>query len=43
MARGAAMLNGTLLSAGDGAAAIQEESLEIKAVDATEFLVFDLA
>ncbi len=43
MARGAGMLNGTLLRAGDGAAANQEELLEIKAVDEAEFLMFDLA
>ena len=43
MARGAGMLNGTLLRAGDGAAASQEELLEIKAVDEAEFLMFDLA
>ncbi len=43
MARGAAMLNGTLLRAGDGAAANQEEILEIKAIDDAEFLMFDLA
>lgn len=43
MARGAGMLNGTLLRAGDGAAANQEELLEIKAVDEVEFLMFDLA
>jgi redox-sensitive bicupin YhaK (pirin superfamily) len=43
MARGAGMLNGTLLRAGDGAAASQEEMLEIKAVDDAEFLMFDLA
>jgi redox-sensitive bicupin YhaK (pirin superfamily) len=43
MARGAGMLNGTLLRAGDGAAANQEEFLEIKAVDEAEFLMFDLA
>ena len=43
MARGAGMLNGTLLRAGDGAAASQEEILEIKAVDDAEFLLFDLA
>jgi redox-sensitive bicupin YhaK (pirin superfamily) len=43
MARGAGMLNGTLLRAGDGAAASQEEILEIKAVDDAEFLMFDLA
>jgi quercetin 2,3-dioxygenase len=43
MARGAGMLNGTLLRAGDGAAASQEEILELKAVDEAEFLMFDLA
>ena len=43
MARGAGMLNGTLLRAGDGAAANQEVFLEIKAVDEVEFLMFDLA
>ena len=43
MARGAGMLNGTLLHAGDGAAASQEEIIEIKAVDNAEFLMFDLA
>jgi len=43
MAGGAGMLNGTLLHAGDGAAANQEEFLEIKAVDEAEFLMFDLA
>ena len=43
LARGAGMLNGTLLRAGDGAAASQDEILEIKAVDDAEFLMFDLA
>ena len=43
MARGAGMLNGMLLRAGDGAAASQEEILEIKAIDDAEFLMFDLA
>jgi quercetin 2,3-dioxygenase len=43
MARGAGMLNRTLLRAGDGAAASQEEMLEIKAVDDAEFLMFDLS
>jgi quercetin 2,3-dioxygenase len=43
MASGAGMLNGTLLHPGDGAAASQEEILEIKAVDDAEFLIFDLA
>jgi hypothetical protein len=31
------------LRAGDGAAASEEELLEIKAVDEAEFLMFDLA
>ena len=43
LARGAGMLNGTLLRAGDGAAASQEELLEVKAVDDAEFLMFGLA
>jgi quercetin 2,3-dioxygenase len=43
MALGAAMLNGTLLRAGNGAAASQEEILEIKAVEESELLMFDLA
>ena len=43
MARGAGMLNGTLLRAGDGAAASQEELLEIKAIEQAEFLMFDMA
>ena len=43
MARGAGMLKGTLLRAGDGAAASHEELLEIKAVDDAEFMMFDLA
>jgi redox-sensitive bicupin YhaK (pirin superfamily) len=43
MARGAGMLNGTLLRVGDGAAASQEEILEFKAVEDAELLLFDLA
>jgi redox-sensitive bicupin YhaK (pirin superfamily) len=43
MARGAATLNGALLQAGDGAAASQEEILEVKALEAAELLLFDLA
>jgi hypothetical protein len=31
------------LNAGDGAAAIQEEILEVKTVEAAELLMFDLA
>jgi quercetin 2,3-dioxygenase len=42
MARGAAMVNGTLLRAGDGAAASQEEILEFKSVEDAELLLFDL-
>jgi len=43
MARGAGMLNGTLLRWGDGAAVSQEEILEVKAVEDAELLVLDLA
>jgi redox-sensitive bicupin YhaK (pirin superfamily) len=43
MARGSGTLNGTLLRAGDGAAASQEEILEFKAGDDAELLLFDLA
>jgi quercetin 2,3-dioxygenase len=40
--RGAVTLNGTPLSAGDGAAATHEESLAVKAVEDAEILLFDL-
>ena len=43
VARGAVTLNGMSLNAGDGAAVSDEEILEIKAVEAAEFLMFDLA
>ena len=43
VARGAAMLNGVGLNAGDGAAIIQEEILEFKTVEDAEMLLFDLA
>jgi redox-sensitive bicupin YhaK (pirin superfamily) len=43
VARGAAMLNGVMLNAGDGAAISQEEILEFKAVEDAEMLLFDLA
>jgi redox-sensitive bicupin YhaK (pirin superfamily) len=43
LARGSGMLNGTLLRVGDGAAVNREEILEVKAVDDTELLLFDLA
>jgi quercetin 2,3-dioxygenase len=41
--RGTGTLNGTRLGAGDGAAVSREEILEIKAVEAAELLLFDLA
>jgi quercetin 2,3-dioxygenase len=44
VARVAAMLNGVMLKAGDGAAISQEEILEFKAIEgAAEMLLFDLA
>ncbi len=43
MARGAGMLNGTLLRPGDGAAVSQEDVLEVGAVEDAEMLLFDLA
>jgi redox-sensitive bicupin YhaK (pirin superfamily) len=43
LTRGAVTLNGMSLNAGDGAAIRQEDTLEIKAVDHAEILVFDLA
>ena len=42
VARGAAMLNGVMLNAGDGAAISQEEILEFKAVEDAEMVLFDL-
>ena|SRR5918996_1326119 len=42
MARGGATLDGTPLRTGDGAAAMQEEILEFKAVEDAELLLFDL-
>ena len=41
--RGAVTLNGTSLNAGDGAAISEEEILEIRAAEAAELLMFDLA
>ena len=41
--RGAVTLNTTPLSAGDGAAVSAEEALQIRATDATELLLFELA
>jgi redox-sensitive bicupin YhaK (pirin superfamily) len=41
--RGAVALNGHALRAGDGAAVSDEESLEIKADEESEILLFDLA
>jgi redox-sensitive bicupin YhaK (pirin superfamily) len=43
LARGAATFNGTTLNAGDGAAVSDTENLEIRAVEAAELLLFDLA
>jgi redox-sensitive bicupin YhaK (pirin superfamily) len=43
VARGAVILNGVSLNAGDGAAISEESTLEIKAVDHAEILVFDQA
>jgi Quercetinase C-terminal cupin domain len=37
------MANGTSLAAGDGAAISEETSLNIKASEAAEFLLLDLA
>jgi quercetin 2,3-dioxygenase len=42
LARGAVSVNGTKLSAGDGAA-VSEGALEVKAIDTAELLMFDLA
>jgi len=42
VARGGVTLNGTSLSAGDGAAVTDESTLEIKSLDQAEILVFDL-
>jgi len=41
--RGAVVLNGTPLTAGDGAAVSKEAVLQLRATDATELLLFDLA
>ena len=41
--RGKVTLNGKALKAGDGAAAGDEETLKIKATEAAELLLFDLA
>jgi quercetin 2,3-dioxygenase len=43
LARGAAILNGNLLSAGDGAAISFESELNFRAAAPTEMLLFDLA
>jgi quercetin 2,3-dioxygenase len=40
---GAVMLNGTPLTAGDGATVSQETVLQVRATDAAELLLFDLA
>jgi redox-sensitive bicupin YhaK (pirin superfamily) len=41
--RGAVTFNGTSLNAGDGASVSEEKVLEIRAVEAAELLLFDLA
>jgi redox-sensitive bicupin YhaK (pirin superfamily) len=41
--RGAVMLNGTPLTTGDGASVSQETVLQVRATEAAEFLLFDLA
>ena len=41
--RGVVLLNGTPLTAGDGAAMSKEAVLQLRATDATELLLFDLA
>jgi quercetin 2,3-dioxygenase len=41
--RGAVLLNGTTLTAGDGAAVSKEAMLQLRATDAAELLLFDLA
>ncbi len=41
--RGAVRLNGTPLTAGDGAAVSQETALQLRATEAAELLLFDLA
>jgi len=41
--RGAVLLNGTPLTAGDGAAVSKKMVLQLRATDAAELLLFDLA
>ena len=43
LARGTVLLNGLKLNAGDGAAINEENTLDLKAFDRAEILVFDLA
>jgi redox-sensitive bicupin YhaK (pirin superfamily) len=43
VARGAVTLNGMSLNAGDGAAISEEEVLAVRAAEAAELLIFDLA
>jgi quercetin 2,3-dioxygenase len=43
VARGAVTLNGTTLNAGDGAVIREENTLDVKALEDPEILVFDLA
>src|SRR3989441_9579161 len=42
MARGAGLVNGTRLGAGDGAALSEERSVTLRGVESAEMLVFDL-
>jgi redox-sensitive bicupin YhaK (pirin superfamily) len=43
VARGAVTLNGQALSAGDGAALSDERRVDLRATDAAEVLLFNLA
>jgi quercetin 2,3-dioxygenase len=43
VARGKVRLNGQAMQAGDGAAITEERPLEVRAEDAAELLLFDLA
>jgi quercetin 2,3-dioxygenase len=43
VARGKAILSGSALEADDGAAVSEEEILEVRAAEAAELLMFDLA
>ena len=43
MARGSVTVSGVTLAAGDGAAFEEESTVEVRADEASEFLLFDLA